>query len=101
MENEQNKLIEETLNSLNGIKQATPSNALWNKISMAANRSKLRYVSQKRVWAAAASFVFLLFFNLMIIRFQARTSSKQKSEASTIVEQYELTPQELDIYRLK
>ncbi len=94
MSDQKREWIEDTLNSLQGIRQVEPNPELWGKIKRATLNKSINYLSQTKVWAAAASFLFLIFLNGLIIKSNGSSSTKHKSETLTIIEQYELSPAE-------
>ena len=101
MIDQKKRWIDETLKSLDGIKQVEPNPELWGKIKRATLNKSIGYISQKKVWAAAASFLFLIFLNGLIIKSNDSTVGDQRSATLTIIEQYQLSPIEITTENIK
>ncbi len=78
----------EVLHSLDGLKQVEPNASLWIKLETRIKQEPIRIqmVSKPKIWAAAASIIFLLGFNIFALT-QNSHSSRNKSEI--LVEAYQ------------
>ncbi|MDP1801304.1 MAG: hypothetical protein Q8L81_08130 [Bacteroidota bacterium] len=84
--NAKEKWIQDTENSLNGLKPAEVNPYLYSKI---LNRlsAKVEVAPSKLVWAAAASFLALILLNVFVFRTSA---SKNNSELQILAQHYHL-----------
>ena len=62
------KRIEEVMNSLDGIQQAEPNPFLYNRILNRINSASGEYAPVKLVWLAAASLALIFLLNFTAIR---------------------------------
>ena len=99
MEPKQEKWINDTLNSLDGMRQAEPSPFLFAKIrNRLATSPSVAYVPMRTVWLAIASFTLLLLLNLQIISQPSRSNSLQTNELNTVVSDMHLFPASNQLY---
>jgi hypothetical protein len=75
---EQEKWIQKVVNSINGMKQVTPSDGLFSKIQKKINFNS---VSLQTVWLVAASIVILVLINFTFL-------TTKTSESNTISTYY-------------
>jgi hypothetical protein len=87
MNNEKN--INEVMESLNGIQRAEANPFLYNKILNRINTIREDATPMKLVWLAAASFLLLMLLNFQALR-TIRFYSSEKAELQEIASGYQL-----------
>jgi hypothetical protein len=83
------KRINEVLNSLDKIQRAEASPFLYDRILYKINAEGSEYTPARLVWLAAASFALLLILNITILK-KAKNSSAAQSESQTLASGYNL-----------
>jgi len=101
MENtELNKLIDETLRSLDGMKPAEPNPFLFSKIRQRINDSSksgsVKKISLKPAWGLAIVFIILFIINVVTIINYSNNTTQQTTISSTtninsFIEDYSLS----------
>ena len=79
----------EVLKSLDGLQQVEPNDALWIKIENRLLREPIRIkmVSKPKIWAAAASIIFLLGINIFVF---TQNSHLIRNNSEILVDAYQL-----------
>jgi hypothetical protein len=83
------KEINEILNSLQNMQKAEAGPFLYNKVMNRINVMKEESAPVKFVWLAAASFVLLILFNFRTVKTRMDYSS-ERAEANEIITGYHL-----------
>ncbi|MDF2436869.1 MAG: hypothetical protein K0Q95_1245 [Bacteroidota bacterium] len=68
MKMEQEKKIEEIMNSFDGMRRAQPSPFIYSKILQRIEGYNKEYSNTRLVWLAAASFAILIILNFLVIK---------------------------------
>ena len=80
---------DEVMQSFEGIQQAVPDYSLWIKLENQLKQEpfQIKMVSKLKVWAAAASIIFLLGINIFVL---AQNNSNKINKSEILIEAYQL-----------
>lgn len=99
MEPNQEKWVNDILNSLDGVQRAEPSPFLFAKIRNRLSKTPAPiYVSERVAWLTAASFALLFLLNYQVINPLAWPTAHQTSELNTVVSDMLLFPASNQLY---
>ncbi|MEO6302158.1 MAG: hypothetical protein ABIP51_03190 [Bacteroidia bacterium] len=86
--NAKEKWINETENSLEGLKPAEVNPYLYSKIITRLS-AKIEKAPAKLVWATAASFIVLIFLNAFVLK-NVKSGSTKNPDLQTTAKQFQL-----------
>ncbi|MBA2613840.1 MAG: hypothetical protein H0U95_17895 [Bacteroidetes bacterium] len=87
--NAKEKWIQDTENSLIGLKPAEVNSYLYSKI-ITRLTTKVEQAPAKLIWAAAASFIVLVVLNFFIIKSSNSGVNTNKAELQSLKQQFQL-----------
>lgn len=89
MKSKKDNWQDEVMQSIEGILQAAPDEGLWTKLEnrLMQQPFQIKLVSKPKLWAAAASIIFLLGINMFIIT-QNRQNKRDNTEI--LIDAYQL-----------
>ncbi|HAD14710.1 MAG TPA: hypothetical protein DCF33_19965 [Saprospirales bacterium] len=90
MKETENKWIDDTMESLQGIRRASASSDLFDRAMQRSMRIKARVVnmSAAQVWSAAACVVVLLVANLFMCLDYSHLGKKQRTDKEMFINEY-------------
>lgn len=90
---DENRWVEDVLNSMEGVEKARPAEDLYGKIErrIAVPFTKGRTVSLTTFSAAAASIVLLIVLNMMALTGNRKQDNRIQDEVSSVARYYDIT----------
>ena len=90
---DENKWVEDVLNSMEGVEKARPAEDLYGKIErrIAVPFTKGRTISLTTFSAAAASIVLLIVLNMMALTGNRKQDNRIQDEVSSVARYYDIT----------